>query len=154
MEEARLLAKTAAAGRGDAWIGLRFDGTPRWLWSDGSGAPTSTYWEAEEPSFDDQNPCVEATKEGWNDVKCTWFRPLVCQGGESKPFLCDLRFTKFHLQIVMTVIQTFLNINEHKNVMERVRSHVRDFPNRGSETRTSQTQAVSKRQSHSTRNKL
>uniref|UniRef100_A0A8C5CWC7 C-type lectin domain-containing protein n=1 Tax=Gadus morhua TaxID=8049 RepID=A0A8C5CWC7_GADMO len=100
MEEAQLLAKTAA-GRGDAWIGLRFIGTARWLWSDGSGALSSSYWDKSEPNFlDGPNPCAETKEGGWNDLPCSEGRALVCQGGESKPFLCDLRFKKFHLQIV------------------------------------------------------
>ena len=103
-EEAQLLAKTAAS-RGDAWIGLRLNGPARWLWSDGRGALSSSYWLAGEPNPSDCSPdcCAEMTggwNEGWNDLNCTLARRLVCQGSESKPFLCDLRFTKFHLQML------------------------------------------------------
>ena len=91
MEEARLLAQTAA-GRGDAWIGLRIDGPAKWLWSDGIGAPGIRRWLTNQPNFETQEPCVERRADGWNDIPCTWTRPLVCTKCESKPFLCDLRF--------------------------------------------------------------
>ena len=84
MEEARLLAQTAA-GRGDAWIGLRIDGPAKWLWSDGSGEPSSTFWMENEPNFvDGPDPCVEILEEGWNDIHSTTARPVVCEGGESR----------------------------------------------------------------------
>ena len=155
MEEARLLAQTAA-GRGDAWIGLRINGPAKWLWSDGSGEPSSTFWMGDEPNFvDGPDPCVEMQEGGWNDILCTTARPLVCEGGESKPFLCDLRFTKFHLQFVNNAIQTSLNRDESTNVMDRV--HVRDFPNRGPVTRRERSlksKPSLKEAGQSTRNKL
>ena len=105
-EEAQLLAKTAAS-RGDAWIGLRLNGPARWLWSDGRGALTNSYWLAGGPNFSDApDRCAEMFASGFKDIPCrpTWGRCFVCQRGESKPLLCDLKFTKFHLQIVKSLL--------------------------------------------------
>ncbi|XP_056431521.1 macrophage mannose receptor 1-like [Gadus chalcogrammus] len=84
MEEAQLLSQTAA-GRGDAWIGLRNDGPARWLWSNGNGALSSSYWLAGEPSYSECSTdcCAEVTASGWNDLKCTRVGHLVCRGKTS-----------------------------------------------------------------------
>ncbi|CAL8378531.1 unnamed protein product [Boreogadus saida] len=86
MEEAQLLAQTTA-GRGDAWIGLHFNGIARWLWSDGSGALSSSV--AGEPNYSECSTdcCGEVTASGWNVLQCTVARYHVCQDKTSPYYL-------------------------------------------------------------------